>query len=106
MTAWDDLPPHVQRAIRAGKATAPKRPPKRQPELPLPPEPRADDVWADPSHRCRDCGRLFKAWGPAERHVNAAHGGGVVQLLWPGRAPQGAKLVGPQPPQVGAAPCP
>ena len=84
---FGDLDPATRRAIRNGKAGAPARGRPARARAPR----QARSVFAEPTHRCKACGRTFTEWGPAERHVNGAHGGGTVEVLIDrgGSAPQG-----------------
>ncbi len=83
-----DLDPATRRAIRKATAATPARTAPDAPRTARPRPPRP----GEPTHRCRACGATFTEWAPAERHVNAEHGGGVVQLTEAGggRTPEGA----------------
>jgi len=32
-------------------------------------------------YRCHACGHETKAWAPMERHVDAEHGGGRIEII-------------------------
>jgi hypothetical protein len=91
VTRYQDLDAATRRAIRRGAAApATKAPTANDPPL------GRDTA----TYRCHQCGALFVGFAKAERHVNAVHLGGVVQVLWA----EGAKLAADTPPTE--EPCP
>lgn len=75
---FEDLPPAIQRQIRAGQGE------KRSKVVTLPHSPAHPPM---PKHRqswrCVTCGEVFTAWAKAQRHANEL-GHVRIELILPG----------------------